>query len=299
LTICNVLGYNPDVPYRRILNPQPSPEADIDTPEMAVASAYIDDAEEDLRALSRLREIAMEMAEAQLVYAKARLARAESGEAPLRDREDPAGCLDRITLTVRRIAALKARLRADLQKRRAGLVGERAARRERRAQDHQEAVNNEIDTALTEAFTVMYGDADDETDEGDALCNDMLADKENLLGDLRDYLTRPVGETIAKLCVALGLPADACVKQDGVWLIARDPSPYEKYRQTRATDLKHGGKLAVISPSLPRSGEGQTAKPSGWGTLDEAPHCYRVGDTSPPWMRSLSSRDPGASCPSP
>ena len=82
----------------------------------------------------------------------------------------------------------------------------------------------------------MYGDADDETDEGDALCNDMLADKENLLGDLRDYLTRPVGETIAKLCVALGLPADACVKQDGVWLIARDPSPYEKYRQTRAAD---------------------------------------------------------------
>jgi hypothetical protein len=247
LTICNVPGYNPDVPYRRILNPQPSPEADVDTPEMGVASAYIDDAEEDLRALSRLREIAMEMAEAQLVYAKARLARAESGEAPLRDREDPAGSLDRITLTVRRIAALKARLRADLQKRRAGLVGERAARRERRAQDHQEAVNNEIDTALTEAFTVMYGDADDETDEGDALCNDMLADKENLLGDLRDYLTRPVGETIAKLCVALGLPADACVKQDGVWLIARDPSPYEKYRQTRAADQATGPPAIVAS----------------------------------------------------
>ena len=235
------MGYNPDVPYRRILNPQPSPEADIDTPEMGVASAYIDDAEDDLRALSRLRDIAMEMVEAQLVYAKARLAKAESGEAPLRDREDPTAPIDRITLTVRRIAALKARLVADLQKRRAGLVTERAARRERRAQDHRDAVNNEIETALTEAFTVMYGDGDDETDAGDALCNDMLADKENLLGDLddyRDYLTRPVGETIARLCVALGLPADACVKQDGVWLIARDPSPYEKYRETRAADLK-------------------------------------------------------------
>ena len=229
------------MPYRRILNPQPSPEADIDTPEMGVASAYIDDAEDDLRALSRLRDIAMEMVEAQLAYAKARLAKAASGEAPLGDREDPTAPIDRITQTVRRIAALKARLVADLQKRRAGLVTERAARRARREEDHRDAVNNEIETALTEAFTVMYGDADDETDEGDALCNDMLADKENLLNDLddlKDFLTRPVGETIAKLCVALGLPADACVKQDGAWLIARDPSPYETYRETRAADLK-------------------------------------------------------------
>lgn len=36
-------------------------------------------------------------------------------------------------------------------------------------------MNNEIESGLTEAFTAMYGDA---------LCNEMLADKVNLLGDL-------------------------------------------------------------------------------------------------------------------
>ncbi len=55
----------------------------------------------------------------------------------------------------------------DLEKRRASLVPEGAARSARRDRDHKRAVKNEIDTAPTEAFTAMYGDGEAETDEGD------------------------------------------------------------------------------------------------------------------------------------
>ena len=225
------------MPYRPILDREPSFEADIDTPEMVASAGFIDSCEEDLRALTRLRQIAMEAAEAQNAYLKARLATAASGEAPLKPGEDPTAALNKIAQTVRRIVALKMKFAADLEKRRASLAGERAARREQRTHDHKRSVTKQIDSALTDAFTVMYGDGDDETDEGDALCREMLDDKEDLLDDLEvftDYMDRPVGETIAKLCIALGLPADTCVKEGGAWLIKRAPSVYEKFRETQA-----------------------------------------------------------------
>jgi hypothetical protein len=223
------------MPYRRILNPQPSPEAETDTPEMTESRAFIDSAEEDLRALSRLRQIAMEMAEAQCDYAKARLAAAASGDPPLRSGEEPTAAIDKIAQTVRRTVALKGKLASDVEKRRAGLAGERANLREQRTRDHERSVTKEIDSALTEAFTVMYGDGDDETDEGDALCREMLLDKENLLDASEafdDYMARPVGETVALLCAELGLP-DTCVRHGDTWRIVRAPSAFERFRDAR------------------------------------------------------------------
>ncbi len=85
----------------------------------------------------------------------------------------------------------------------------------------------------------------------------MLNDKENLLDDLeilRDWQSRPVGETVAMLCAELDLPPDTCVRQGATWLVTRPPSPYERFRET-------------LPPSA--HGQGQTAKPSGWGSLDE------------------------------
>ena len=236
------------MPHHRILDPQPSPEADIDTAEMAEASAFVDYGEENLRALSRLRQIAMEMLEAQMEYAKARLAAVASNGGALNPGEEPTAPIDKLGQTVRRTAALQMKFAADVEKRRCGLVAERARRRLQRAEDHKTAVTDEIDNALTEAFTVMYGDGDDETDEGDALCREMLADKENLLVDLdefKDYLTRPVGDTVAKLCVALGLPADTCLRQGDIWRIKRPPSPYETFRQTRAAEPNRPSATAV------------------------------------------------------
>ena len=222
----------------RCPDPKPPAEADLDSPEMAEAAAFIDSAEEDLRMLTRLARIGMALAEAQALYAKARLAAASvDGGAPLKPGEEPTAASHKIAQTVRRTIALKVKLAQDLEKRRAGLVTERASRRAQRTHDHRRSLTREIDAALTDAFTVMYGDGDDETDEGDALCREMLNDTDNLLGDLdefRDWLERPVGETVAKLCVALGLAPDTCIKEGAAWLVNRTPSAYEIFREARA-----------------------------------------------------------------
>ena len=237
--------------YQRIPTPQPSPEVEIDTPAMAASAAFIEGCEEDLAMLARAARITMELMEAQNDHAKSRLAAVAREGAPLKPGEDPTAPLNKLVQTLRRTLALKTRLAEDLEKRRAGLVTERATRGAQRTKDHKRAVKNEIDNALTEAFTVMYGDGDAETDEGDALCREMLADKENLLVDFevfKDYLTRPVGETVAMLCVALGLPADTCVREGDTWLARRPPSPYETFRETRAAQARPPLATAVSSP---------------------------------------------------
>ena len=238
------------MPYRRLLNPQPSPEAEFDTAE-AASAAFIASAEADLAKLTRLFEIGMEASEAQNDYLKARLAAAASGEAPLKPGEDPSGPLNKLIQTVRRTAALKRKVAADLEKHRKGLGAESAARREQRSDERRRCVRGAIETALTDAFTVMYDDGDDETDEGDALCREMLNDKEDLLNDLDEHgewLDRPVGETVAMLCEALGMPADTCIRKDGVWLINRVPSTYERFVETRAAAARPPPATAVCSP---------------------------------------------------
>ena len=237
--------------YHRIPSPRPSPEAEIDTPAMAASAAFIEGCEEDLAMLTRAARITMELMEAQNDYAKSRLAAMAGDVAPQKPGEDPTAPLNKLVQTLRRTLALKKLLAEDLEKRRAGLVTERTARLEQRTKDHKRSVNDEIDDALTDAFTVMYGDGDAETDEGDALCHEMLAEKENLLVDseaFNDWLTRPVGETVAMLCVALGLPADTCIRQGDTWLVKRPPGAYEIFRETRAAELNRPPATAVNSP---------------------------------------------------
>jgi hypothetical protein len=225
------------VPYHRVPDLTPPAEADLDTPEMAEASACVDRGEADLGMLERLARIGMELAEAQGDYVRWRLAAATGADAPLKPGEDPTAAFDKLAQTVRRTLALKSRLAHDLDKNRAGLVAERARRRAQRVAEHAASVTDAIDDALTDAFTVMYGDGEAETDEGDALCREMLIDKEDLLRDLaefEDYLDRPVGETIARLCVALGLDPDTCVRDGGGWRVRRPPTAYRLFRETRA-----------------------------------------------------------------
>jgi hypothetical protein len=225
--------------YHRIPDPRPAPETDIDTPEMAETAAALENGDEDLRMLARLAQIGMELAEAQGDYARARLAAATGETADLKTGEDPTAPFNKIAQTVRRIIALKTRTAGDLERRRAGLVAERASRRARRAEDHKRAVVEAIDDALTDAFTQMYGDGEAETDKGDALCREMLIDREDLLSDLdefKDYLDRPIGETVTRLCAELGLPADTCVKQGDTWLVKRPPTAYRIFREAQATE---------------------------------------------------------------
>ena len=237
--------------YRRIPTPQPTPEAEIDTPAMVEAALVVERDEQDILVLTELVEIRMRLIRAHEAYATARLAAVTADGSPLNPGENLHAPFDKLALTVRRTVALKKHLAAEVKTRRAGLVAERATRGAQRTEDHKRAVKGEIDNALTDAFTVMYGDGEDETDEGDALCREMLADKENLLDDaeaFNDYLTRPVGETVAMLCVALGLPADTCIKEGDTWLARRPPSTYETFRETRAAEARPPPATAVSSP---------------------------------------------------
>ena len=256
LTSCNDPGISPSVTYHPIPTPQLPPEAEIDTPEMIEAAVAVERDEQDILLLTELAEIGMRLVRAHEAYVTARLAVVSAEGAPLNPGENLYAPFDKLALTIRRTVALKKHLAAEVKTHRAALVTERAARREQRTRDHKRAVKNEIDNVLTEAFTVMYGDGEAETDEGDALCREMLADKENLLDDaeaFNDYLTRPVGETVAMLCVALGLPADTCVKQGDTWLVKRPPTAYRIFRDALP----------------PLSGEGQDAKRPGWGSVDD------------------------------
>ncbi len=239
------------MPYRRILNPQPPPEADIDTPEMIEAAVEIGRGEQDILVLSELVGIGMRLSAAHEAHATARLAALATDGAPLNPGENLHTPFEKLALAIRRTIALRRHLAAEVETRRAGLTAERAARREQRTRDHRRTVGKEIDSALTEAFTVIYGDGDEETDEGDALCREMLLDKEALLEDFdefKDCFDRPVGEIVAELCVALGMPADTCIKRDGAWLIKRAPSTYERFRETRTSEQKRPPATAVCSP---------------------------------------------------
>ena len=258
--------------YRPIITPQPPTGSDIDTPEMIEAAVAAERDEHDVRVLTEVVEIGMRLMLAQEAYATARLAALAADGATLNPGEDPTAAYSKIAQTVRRTVALRKQLAEEVKTRRSGLVGERAARRAKRAEDHAEAVKDKIDLALSEAFhaDLIHPDFDPEADlsEPDPQeieRREMLDDAELLLEDLEEYgdwLNRPIGETVAKLCVALGLAPDVCVKRGDTWWVRRSNTAYETMQEEKRGSLP------------PLYGEGQTAKPSGWGTLDEAHH-YR------------------------
>ena len=65
---------------------------------------------------------------------------------------------------------------------------------------------------------------------------------------IAEELGSPVGETVALLCVALGLPADTCIKQGDTWLVKRPPTPYQAFRETRDAEAERPPATAVSSP---------------------------------------------------
>jgi hypothetical protein len=259
--------------HRPIPSPQPTPEADLDTPEMVEAALAAERDEHDMRVLSEVVEIGMRLMRAQEAFATARLAAVAAQGAALNPGEDPTAAYGKIAQTIRRTVALRKQLAEEIKTRRAGLAAERAARRAKRAEDHAEAVKDTIEMALGEAFhaDLILPDIDPEADKDkpepyEIERREMLEDAELLLEDLEefgDWRTRPVGETVTKLCVALGLAPDSCIKRGDTWWVRRSDTSYEIIQQAKRASLH-------TSPS----GEGPTATPSGWGTVDETPRRY-------------------------
>ena len=159
--------------------------------------------------------------------------------------------------TVRRTLALEAKLAEGVKARREKLITDGAERRATRAVAHKDNVDEAIMEGLHDAYA-----ADCSEDEYQTLAERLLDDAREYLGDadeMRGYLDRPVGETVAKLCAAMGLDPEACEPDGETWRIRRPPLDFELRIEERAR------KYGASSSSLPRSGEGQDAKHPGWG----------------------------------
>lgn len=273
--------------HRPVPTPQPSPEAEIDTPEMIEAALAAERDAYDVRVLTEVIESGLRLLQAQETYAAARLAAVTAQGAALNPGEDPTAACGKIAQTIRRTVALKKQLGEEIRTRRSGLLGERAARRAKRDEDHAEAVKEAIQMAMSEAHhaDLIPLDYDPATEpEGDPPREierrEMLEDVEILLEDLEDYgdwRTRPVGETVAKLCEALDLAPDSCVRRGQTWWVRRCPTTFELLREK-----------ARVSRHPSPSGEGPTAKPSGWGCVGSSP-AFADAESSPPWMLRILS----------
>src|SRR5476651_540293 len=104
--------------YRLITTPQPSPGADIESPEMIEAAVAAARDEHDVSVLSEVIEIGMRLMRAQEAYAAARLAAVAAAGAALNPGEDPTAAYGKIAQTVRRTVALKKQLGEEIKTRR-------------------------------------------------------------------------------------------------------------------------------------------------------------------------------------
>jgi hypothetical protein len=181
-------------------------------------------AERHLRTLKELAEIGMELARAvrrQAVEAPA------GGDAP--GGEPGAGdvglVFSRIARAVRLTLALEARLEQDRQARDAQIEAALAPRRELQATlkagefIHRSVRRSNVKKAVEQAI-------DAEADRAGAAERDVenwLADLDERLADAADdadFMGRPVGELIARICRDLGLTPDWSLWEDEDWAIA-------------------------------------------------------------------------------
>ena len=233
--------------------------------------------------LAELAEIGMGLARSLGELAQARIEREKKAEeAPARS-EDAAAAFDRMSQTVRRTLALEARLAAGVKARREGLFAERAERRATRSAAHKTAVDDAIVDGLHDAYAADCPDA-----EYHDLSDRLMEDAREYLGDadeMRGYLDRPVGETVARLCAAMGLDPEACASDGETWRVRRPTLDFELRLEERAR--KYGAPPPPPSPS----GEGQDAEHPGWGSPADPP---------PPGISpTLPHPDGFAVCPSP
>ena len=114
--------------------------------------------------------------------------------------------------------------------RRAGLATARSARRTSLDGAHKTAMDAAIDNALSDAFYDTYPEADDcETQE-------ILESAEQFrseYAEFRDYLRRPVGETVARFCELLNLDPTCCIKDGEAWMFRSPPHEYETTRHCK------------------------------------------------------------------
>ena len=206
--------------YRPCPDIRPPADADIDTPETVESAIAITRGERHLRILAELTEIGLTLAKSLAELAQARIEAAKGADGALAPGEDPTAAFSKISQTIRRTIDLEARLAEQVNTRRAGLTTARSTRRAALDKAHKGAMDEAIIIAVIDAFCDAHPEA--EAAEVEAI----VESAENFRSEydeFRNYLDRPVGETVARLCALLRLDPTSCVLQDGAWMV-RHPS---------------------------------------------------------------------------
>ena len=218
--------------HRTLLDPIPPADADADTAAMADTARAVERGERHLAMLAELSDIGMQLARSLGELAQARIEKEKKREdAPARS-EDAAAAFDKMAQTVRRTVALEAKLAAGVKARREKLITECAERRVSRAAAHKTAVGNAIISGLHDAWAADCSDT-----EYKDLADRLLDDAREYLVDadeMRGWLDRPVGETVARLCAAMGLDPEACEPDGETWRVRRPVLNFELRLEERA-----------------------------------------------------------------
>ena len=198
----------------------------------------------------RLVEMGLEVAEAVQRRALAQMADeaegqdADDGEAAKGRRTDPVAAVERVARTVRLSLALAARLDGDEPVRRARARSDEAAEREaeaearkraREAREHAELVHaarrEDMVFEVLEATLKAEGLDREDVHERAVEINERVAESMSDREWEYDYVRRPVGAVIAKLCEDFGLEPDWSLWAEEAWAIEEaqtnaEGSPY-------------------------------------------------------------------------
>jgi hypothetical protein len=220
--------------YRTLQDPIPPAEADLDTAAMTASAAVVARGEWHLQVLGDLTQVSMTLATALAELAVTRVEAAKREERALTPAEDATvATFNKTAQTVRRTVALRDSLDNKVNTRREGLIAERASRRAERDAAHEAEKKKAVIYGLHDAF----GGSVSDTEYAERI-ERLMEDTEEHLGEadeFRGWLDRPVGETVAKLCDALGLDPDACALDGGAWRVRRLPDEFERYLAERAS----------------------------------------------------------------
>jgi hypothetical protein len=278
----------------RILQ-DPIPPDDADTAAMVETARDVERGERHLRMLAELSEIGMGLARSLGELAQTRIEREKKSDdaAPARS-EDAAAAFDKMSQTVRRTLALEARLAAGVKGRRETLITDRAEHRAANGATHKTAVDDAIIAGLHDAYAADCPDA-----EYHDLSERLMDDAREYLGDadeMRGYLDRPVGETVARLCAAMGLDPEACEPDGETWRVRRPVLNWELRLEERARKFGHPPPSPEVGRDRSRSDQGGEVSMKPHGAVESAALPHPDGGACP---RARASRDPGAVCPSP
>ena len=178
--------------------------------------------ERRLSEMRRLAEMGMELAE----MGMARARQALTAEADPAKGKDPADFFGPLTRSIRLTWAAEAKTIAELRDLRAGIVRETKEERKRTAKRHKKAASREAEERRARVSDLVLEAAEREITDVEAFIDLEDALHQRLDDDpaYADFLERPVGETVERLCGDLKLNPDWRLWDGEGWIRKHPPA---------------------------------------------------------------------------